>query len=255
MSFVSSLIGAGISGLTSALSSSARADAAAAAAPVPVNLSEITSGQNQFVNQGYQLPSVAALLSEAAKLDNQDYQDRLSSVDATILERVKRAGELALRASKGELTADQLARINEDAAYKALNAGTAFSGTAAADKERATELARLQTISEAPSMLSTALPEAKALNPSVIDVGSTLISPAAITARDNAVETRNNQIENQERAIRASVTAANQSSLFGGIGRAAGGILGNLDSIGNGVSNLLGLPQAGVTSGYSSLGR
>lgn len=259
-STTSALLGGAVQGGLAFAGANAKENAILTGLPNPVQLSTIQQSQQTFLSQGGQLASVAALMEKAAKLDSKSYQDRLSAVDPTVLARTKQAGELAAKAAQGELTQDELDQIKDENAYAQFQGGYYGSGMAEAQLTKNTALARLQKMRTAPEILAQSLEEAKSLNPSTVDVGSTLLTPAAIRSRSNANEIRNNQIGNQQNVLNGANAASNANALFGGLAQTAGSVFSALDSV-TGVKDYLGttMGRAGSTpptsgTGYASLG-
>lgn len=205
-------------GILSGLDNQAQVSALLSAAPQTGNFSDITKGQAKFATQGPKLASVAALLQRASTLDNDEYRRRIAALDPSIRARIEQAGVLAEQAAQGFLPADVRARIKRDKDFAALQGGYVDSGLATAEQEKGIGLARLARIAEAPGLTDAALGEAKALTPSVIDVGSTLLSPAAITARDNAQEARRIDLLNQQRGLSSVLKLQQRQQLLSGIG-------------------------------------
>lgn len=246
MSFVTDIVGAGAGGALSYLGAQANQDALKKAIVGPTTYSGQTTGQQTFNDQSSRLPQVAALLETASNIDNDAFRERLAGIDSTILARIAQESSNASTASQGGLPPEVMRQIESDANYDALQRGYAGTSFAASELKKRIALARFKRKTDAPALTADALKDAAEVTPEYADVVSTLISPGAITARQNALESRNAAIAAQNASIGAATAVANNNSMFGGISQGLGAILSTAGSLGS--------ASAGGGTGYSSAG-
>lgn len=212
-----------------------------------VSLTPVTTGQDQFQRQAAGIPAVAALLQKTADLDNAGYQSGVFGVDPNLKSNIGSVDALARQYSLGGVSDDTRGAINRSTAFNALQGGYAGplndatgSGNTGANMQTASNAVQVGQTAlneqlQAPALTQQAAQASLALNPTHVDVGSTLISPAALLARQDAADYYNNQLTNQAMLVNAGiVTKGNQQAQQG----AAGGIGGLLGGGGGGLSSL-----------------
>lgn len=206
----------------------------------------VNYGQQQFTSQGAALPAIASLLQNAADTDNAGYQRGVFGVDPNLKGNIASVDELARIYGLGGVSDDTRGAINRSTAYGALQGGFrgpdadatgAYNAPGASMQSAANAVKVGQTAlseqQQAPGLAAQAEAASLALNPTHVDVGSTLISPAAILARQDAADDYNNNLVNQARIINAGSAAQSNTqgmnAIFGGIGgllKGMGGLSG-----------------------------
>lgn len=204
---------------------------------------DATYGQTQFTQQGAALPAIASLLGSAANADNSSYQAGIFGVDPNLKSNIGSVDELARVYGLGGVSDDTRGAINRSTAFNALQGGfrgpdaTAATGPVNSAQTAANAVSvgktALNEQAQAPGLAAQAEQASLALNPTHVDVGSTLISPAAILARQDAADSYNNDLVNQSRIINAGSAAQSNTqgvnAIFGGIGgllKGMGGLSG-----------------------------
>ena len=209
-----------------------------------LTLPDQTTGQTQFMEQGAALPQVAALLQSAANMDNAGYQAGVTGVDPSLTGNIGSVDELARLYGLGAVSADTRAAIARNTAYNALQGGYrgpdadktgGYNGSGASMQSAANAVQVGQTAQNeqqlAPNLTNEAAQASLALNPTHVDVGSTLISPAALLSRADAAAYYNNNLDNQIALLNAGSQAQSNTqginAIFGGVGsllKGAGGL-------------------------------
>lgn len=211
-----------------------------------VTLPDVSTGQTQFLQQGAAIPAVASLLQNAANMDNQGFQSGVTAVDPSLTGNIGSVDALARQYALGGVDQDTRQAINRQQAYNAISGGyrapdaTAATGAnpAASMMGAANAVAvgqqALQEQQQAPALENEAMSASLGLNPTHVDVGSTLISPAALQARQDQAAYYDNNLRNQAELINAG--SQNQSNSQGISGAASG--IGSLLKQGGGISGL-----------------
>ena len=226
------LLSGAIGGVGSLLGGQAQQNAINSAIPKPLSYSLSPSGaQQQFTQQGQLLPQVATLLQNAANLDNSAYQQGVFALDPALQGNIAGVDTLANQFARGYVDPQTQAAIQRQTAYNALQGGYAESGMADAAQRVAVARQAQTEQNESPQLQGEAMNQSLALNPTHVDVGSTLLSPAAILQRQDAQDAYNNQQRNQFAAANAALAAKAGGSSLGGIFGGAGGILSGLGKI------------------------
>lgn len=209
-----------------------------------LNLPSVTTGQTDFVKQGNNIPAIASLLQQAADLDNSGFQQGVTAVDPSLTGNIAGVDELARLYGLGAVSDDTRSAIDRATAYSAISGGfrgpdadaTGAYGAPGSSMQAASNAVRVgQTAQQeqqlAPQLTGEAMAASLALNPTHVDVGSTLISPAALQARQDAAAYYNNNLTNQAAILNSGSQAQSNTqstnSLFSGLGgllKGAGGI-------------------------------
>lgn len=203
----------------------------------------VSYGQEQFVSQGAAIPAIASLLQGAADMDNAGFQRGVFGVDPSLQGNIGSVDELARLYGLGAVSDETRSSINRSNAYNALQGGygaplSDATGPANSMMDAANRVTVGQTALKeqemAPQLATQAMQASLALNPTHVDVGSTLLSPAAILARQDAADVYNNELQNQARIVNAGSQQQNQTqglnALFSGIGGLVKGV-GGLSSL------------------------
>ncbi len=201
-----------------------------------IHITPVTTGQTQFQEQAAALPQVAALLQKTADLDNAAYQSGVFGLDPNLKSNIGSVDEMSRLYGLGAVDDETRAALQRQTAYNALQGGygapladaTGAGGPSGsmASAAQAVNVGReaLNRQQQAPELAQQAEAASLALNPTHIDVGSTLISPAALLARQDAADYYNNNLTNSASLINAQGQATADQQAINGGAKAAGGI-------------------------------
>lgn len=213
-----------------------------------VKLSLPASGQTDFLKQSANIPLVAQLLQKTADLDNSAFQQGVFGVDPSLQGNIGSVDEMARLYGLGAVDDETRAALQRQTAYNALQGGygaplsdatgayTPSSSMANAAQAVSVGQTAAREQAAAPALAAQALQASLALNPTHVDVGSTLISPGALLSRQDSAKYFNNDIENQMRLANAGIQQGQQTAA---VNSAASG-LGSLFKGMGGLSGMFG---------------
>jgi hypothetical protein len=246
------LAGAVGSGAAAYGGAQAQSDAITNSIPQPTTLSMSPSdAQAQFGQQGALLPQIGDMLNKVTDLDNTNFQNAVRGLDPRLAGNIGGVDNLAAQFGRGYVDPETAAAIKRQTAYQALQGGYG-GGSGMEDANYRVQLGK-QALTEqelSPQLQGEAMNQSLALNPTHTDVGSTLISPAAILARQDAQDYYNQQLRNQFANVNASFKAANDA---GKGGSGMGNIMGMLGGSGGG-GGMMGGGGGGLMSMIGSFG-
>ena len=203
-----------------------------------IHITPVTTGQDQFQQQAAALPEVAALLQKTANLDNSAYQKGVFGLDPNLQSNIGSVDEMSRLYGLGAVDDETKAALQRQNAFNALQGGyaapladatgAANPASSMANAAQAVSVGQeaLNRQQQAPQLAQQAEAASLALNPTHVDVGSTLISPAALLARQDAADYYNNNLSNQALLINAQGQATADQQAINGGAKAAGGIAG-----------------------------
>ncbi len=222
----------------------AQSDAITAAIPHKTMLTMTPSdAQSKFGEQGQMLQQIADMLNKTTDLDNSNFQDQVLGLDPQLQANIGGVDTLAQQFARGYVDPDTASAISRQNAYAALQGG--YAGSGMADANYRVQLGK-QALTEqelAPQLMGEAMNQSLMLNPTHTDVASTLISPSAILARQDAMDYYNQQQRNAFAGANAAFKAQNASGqggsgmgnfmpmlgkMFGGMGGGMGGMMGGM---------------------------
>jgi hypothetical protein len=208
-----------------------------------IHLGDVTQGQSQFQQQAAAIPEIAALLQKTANLDNSAYQKGVFGLDPNIQGNIASVDEMSRLYGLGAVDDETRAALNRQTAYNALQGGfrgpdatAATGGNPAQSAQSAAQAVAvgkeaINRQAQAPALAQEAAQASLALNPTHVDVGSTLISPAALLARQDAADYYNNNLSNQALLINAQGQATSNQQSGNAIASGAGGLLSGVGGI------------------------
>ncbi len=215
----------------------AQSDAITAAIPHKTMLSMTPSdSQRAFGEQGAMLQQIADMLNKTTDLDNANFQDQVLGLDPQLRANIGGVDTLAQQFARGYIDPETAAAMKRQSAYAALQGGYAGSGMADANYQVQLGKQALTEQELAPQLMGEAMNQSLMLNPTHTDVGSTLISPSAILARQDAMDYYNQQQRNAFAGANAAFKAQNAAGQGGSgmgnvmpmIGKMFGGGMGGM---------------------------
>jgi hypothetical protein len=185
---------------------------------------DVTSGQNQFLQQGAQIGNVSGVLAHANQIDNASYQKQASQFAPNLMGNVRQNA-----ANTSSLLAGQLPG--------GVAAATGKNGATARDLGLTSD----QLMQQGAGQLGQETRTATGLNPFNETATSTLLSPSALLQRTDQANMYNLGIENQRLG---AVYANNVNSDFA---RQALGMIGSMP--GGGIGKMVGSAGGNTLTG------